>query len=179
MITLKVQSSAQLQQELTKHPDKTIQGRLHYFRLEDLYSRFTDAAIHWHTLREGKRIVGVAKVAPSPTETDTLWLNFLSVDPKYRNQGLGARLTRSVLRQAQGANKILSISSYSFYGRKFLAPTIAKEAKKIKGVRWKESDSMDFGIHEKDLAEALLMGYTCAEIERERKFHKTEVPDLH
>src|ERR1035438_230406 len=85
MISLKVQSHKKFRRDVANHPDITAEARLRFFKLQDLfYFAFSDDPTQWHTLRDGKKIIGVAKVAQYPREPGVLSLNYLSVDPEYQ-----------------------------------------------------------------------------------------------
>lgn len=42
------------------------------------------------------KIVGMIQLQKSPHEENVLWLNFISVDPEYKNKGIGKQLSQNM-----------------------------------------------------------------------------------
>lgn len=71
---------------------------------------------------DGDRVVGAAGLQQSPSESDVLWMMFISVDPDYKSRGIGRLLAEGTVDYAKKAGKLLSVSTFSDEGKKYLKP---------------------------------------------------------
>lgn len=74
---------------------------------------------------EGKIIADLA-IQQSPYETDVIWLKHVSVDPKYRNQGIASELMRRCFEHMSNEGKTLELSSLSEEGKAYLPALIRR-----------------------------------------------------
>lgn len=79
---------------------------------------------------DGKKVVGVAGCHMSRDEERVMSVWFVSVDPEYRNQGIGKGLTDIVFRYAADNNLRVRSSSYTEMGQAYIKKAFELAAKK-------------------------------------------------
>jgi len=101
-------------------------------RIKYLSSGYSDykEEIDWLCL-EGRKIVGVAGFKNNPYDKNDMWITFISVDPDYREKGIGQELARKVIQFAAKHKLSVTPSSYTAMGQKSLKKIIDTEAEKL------------------------------------------------
>lgn len=85
----------------------------------------------------------MAELQQNPYEEKVYWIQFVSVDPKYRDKGYGSKLIREVFRFAKEKGIILEASAYSPSGYEKLKPLQKRLAEEM-GVEFRDMERRIF-----------------------------------
>lgn len=92
--------------------------RLYYMHSESMPKE------HHVFARDGMTIVGDLALQKNPYEEDVLWIQHVTVDARYQNQGIAKRLLWRAAEYAVNAECRLEASSFSTEGADYLLRTI-------------------------------------------------------
>jgi ribosomal protein S18 acetylase RimI-like enzyme len=70
------------------------------------------------------KVIGMVELQKSPYDPEVLWLDFISVDPKYKNQGIGRKLSEMMVSFLEGKPWKLERSTPSDDGIKYIKSII-------------------------------------------------------
>lgn len=91
-----------------------------------------DNGKYWYFFFKVKNlIVGQITIQQSPKEKDLVWLNSISVDPKYKNKGISKKLIKNVFNWAKKNNLRILSSYYETEGELYSKHVLRREAKNI------------------------------------------------
>jgi GNAT superfamily N-acetyltransferase len=94
-------------------------GVFKYFYARDVWvniNRDLDKEIFFPVVKEGGKIVAIAKIQKSPYEENLFWANYICVDPKYQGRGHATRLVREILQFAKDHGVAIKNSFYTKEG---------------------------------------------------------------
>ena len=106
-------------------------GVFKYLLLSDLIRNYRNGNRFYPIVETKKEIAGIAELEKSPYQEKTLWIKFLSVDPKYQGNGYGTKLAEEIFRFAKEEGFSLEGSIYSDIGRERLKKLLSRLAEKF------------------------------------------------
>lgn len=130
-----------------KYNFKKIFDRIKYFRGDhNEYSGPLEKLRHYIVAMSGSKIIGVLKLATNngSAKEDERGMYFVSVDPSYRNMGVGSTLLRKMFEFARSKGFSIHLSSYTKEGRVYAAPVVEKLKKEFSDVKVFDSPYGDF-----------------------------------
>lgn len=77
-------------------------------------------------IRLNNEIVALSELEKNPYKDNNFWIKFISVDPKYQNQGFATKLIEKIFQFAKENNYSLETSIYTDEGLKKLKKIINK-----------------------------------------------------
>jgi len=89
-------------------------GIFKYLDLSELSANNEDK--FYSFVKSGEIIVGISELQKNPTEKNTFWIKFISVDPQYQNQGFASTLVEEIFRFAKEQGFSVESSSFSSIG---------------------------------------------------------------
>jgi GNAT superfamily N-acetyltransferase len=104
--------------ELPENDDMYDDERLRYMNYMSVHKE------HHIYARDGMKIVGDLALQKIPHEEDAFWIQHVTVDPEYRNQGVAKRMLWKAAEYALEAGCRLESSSFSRAGADYLLRTI-------------------------------------------------------
>lgn len=76
-------------------------------------------------------VVGLSELEVNPNSANSLWIKFISVDPKYQGQGYASKLIDEICKFAQEKGFSLEASAYSVDGEQKLKSRLIQETSKF------------------------------------------------
>jgi len=167
-LTFKEWSSQEFNQWLDKHPDKTLMSRIRYFDMSDLHKGYFNKTVKdtFLVAIEGKDIIGIASLTEPDIDKNDVWIRGVAVDSERRKQGIGRKLLLQAIAFAQKRNKVASLSTYTYFGKKFLAPIVEDIRKKHPNWKIQESDCIAHGVVDRDVEDARKTNLVDVHIQR-------------
>lgn len=153
-VLTKNQMELELQKLQTKQRDGKpvyLFDRIRYFTSEDFNFHHENSIAWYHLMRaQNKQIIGMLKLEQNPHDAKEVWLNFVSVDVNYRNQGIAKQLLASGFNHVHQLNKNLQVSSYTYFGGKYIRREIAKLKQKYPDMHVAENEYFEKRPNERD-----------------------------
>jgi ribosomal protein S18 acetylase RimI-like enzyme len=106
-------------------------GVFRYFWISDLNGIGRTEGKFFSVVEVGEKIVGLAELEQQTDNPQNLWIQFISVDPEFQDQGYASKLMEEVFRFAKENNKSLETSLYSKDGYLKLKPKMKELAEKF------------------------------------------------
>ncbi len=100
------------------------EGVFKYFQLRYLLDRHRSHEQYYSIIESENEIAGIACLEVNPENKENLWIQLVSIDPKYHDQKLSRKLLSEVYKFAKENNYNLEASSYSEDGHKKLKPLL-------------------------------------------------------
>ncbi|HPS21449.1 MAG TPA: GNAT family N-acetyltransferase [Candidatus Paceibacterota bacterium] len=115
-------------------------GVFKYFDVNDIPSIYTEEKERkiYPAIKIQNLIVALSELEKNPYKENNLWIKFISVDPKYQNNGYAKKLIEEIFNYAKENNFSLTNSIYSDEGKEKLKH-IVEELKEKSGVKVENS----------------------------------------
>jgi GNAT superfamily N-acetyltransferase len=98
-------------------------GVFNYFHLGDLIS-YNEKKLFFVSAEVDEKIVGLSQLGEDPYKENNLFLQFVSVDPKYQGKGYASKILEGVFDFANKSHKSLELSFYTDEGKQKLEKVV-------------------------------------------------------
>lgn len=91
-------------------------GVFKYFDIEDLIYMFNKSNKLYPVIELNNLIVGISELEQDPNDSNNFWIKFVSIDPRYQDNGYASLLIEKIFDFAKQNNYSLEPSFYSKQG---------------------------------------------------------------
>lgn len=105
-------------------------GVFKFFNINDLISIYNKTDKFYPVIEINNEIIGMAELEESPREVKTLWIKFISIDPKYQNKRYSSILIEEIFQIAKREGFSLKHSTRTEEGHQKLGKLFDRIAEK-------------------------------------------------